>query len=119
LSEPEQTPPPREQRDVPWWQVVDEHAAALESGNEADPPDPWADVEPDAPSLTSAQRAFLLGEDQPPVPRLTGGSARDDRDDADSDDGANGGAGGDAGDGHGDSSRETGKSPGDNREGSP
>jgi hypothetical protein len=110
LSEPEQTPPPREQRDVPWWQVVDDHAAALES-DDPDAPDPWADVEPDAPPLTSAQRAFLLGEDQPPVPRLTGGSARDHRDDGDAD----------AEDGGDDESsgRETGKSPGDNPEGSP
>jgi hypothetical protein len=113
LSEPEQTPPRREQRDVPWWQVVDEHAAALES-DDAGAPDPWADVEPDAPSLTSAQRAFLLGEDQPPVPRLTGGSAREPDDDADADDGA----GGEDDDRPG-AGRETGKSPGDNPEGPP
>jgi hypothetical protein len=56
-----------------WWQLVEDHLSALgqeidATGHEAAP---WSDAATGAPALTAEQRAFLAGDDQPGVPRLT------------------------------------------------
>ena len=64
-----------EARGPGWWQLVEEHLAALDhrgDGEEADgDPAPWSDTPTGAPALTDEQRALLAGHDQPRVPRLT------------------------------------------------
>jgi hypothetical protein len=56
-----------------WWRLVEDHLAvlSLESGAEGGESAPWSDTEPAAPALTAEQRAFLAGDDQPGVPRIT------------------------------------------------
>jgi hypothetical protein len=56
-----------------WWQLVEDHLSALGHGADATggEPAPWSDASPGAPALTAEQRAFLAGDDQPGVPRLT------------------------------------------------
>ena len=55
-----------------WWRLVEDHLALLsrESETAAGDPAPWSDAAP-APALTAEQRAFLAGDDQPGVPRIT------------------------------------------------
>jgi hypothetical protein len=71
----DQTPPRTE-----WWRAVEEHLEALFDDEHGEslpqPSDPWAHSHPDAPDLTSEQRALLAGaDDQPGVPRLTNPAA--------------------------------------------
>jgi len=56
-----------------WWQLVEDHLSALEreTGTGDDEAAPWSDASTGAPALTAEQRAFLAGDDQPGVPRLT------------------------------------------------
>ena len=59
-----------------WWQLVEEHLAALDrrgdgDGVDGEEPAPWTDTPAGAPALTDEQRALLAGHDQPRVPRLT------------------------------------------------
>ena len=54
-----------------WWEQIDgdERAVPLEV------PDPWAEHSSDGIDLSDDQRQFLVGEDQPALPRLRSGLA--------------------------------------------
>jgi hypothetical protein len=53
-----------------WWDALEEYLTEREMAA-VDEPDPWADVELGAGSLTDEQIAYL-GFDQPGIPRLGG-----------------------------------------------
>jgi hypothetical protein len=62
-----------------FWDAIERHVADLDESGDAETPDPWAEVEVEAPGLTEEQVAHLAGlEDQPPVPRLKGDDAHGD-----------------------------------------
>ncbi|HZP29443.1 MAG TPA: hypothetical protein VFC99_10860 [Acidimicrobiia bacterium] len=60
-------------RRAEWWRLVEDHltALALEAEDEDDGTAPWSDAPAGSPALTAEQRAFLTGDDQPGVPRVS------------------------------------------------